>query len=609
MCGIVGYIGPRDAPSVVLRGLHRLEYRGYDSAGIAAVRDGRLEIRKCEGKLECLTALLGERPLAGAVAVGHTRWATHGKPDTPNAHPHADCAGRLAVVHNGIIENYAALKAGLVARGHAFRSETDSEVLAHLIEERYRGDLLDAVRRAFAPVEGAYAVAVVAADRPGEIAVARRASPLVVGLGEGETFIASDVTAILEYTNRVVYLEDGEAGRVTREGVELSTMEMRRVERPPAVVEWTLEQAERGGYEKFMLKEIHEQPEAFRNVLRGRILPDRSGVRLGMVHVDEETIRRLEKVFIISCGTAFYAGVGGRYLLEHHTDLAVEVDYSSEFRYRDPKLNSGTLVLTVSQSGETADTIASLRMAKGEGCKVISVVNVVGSTIDRESHGVIYTRAGPEIGVASTKAYTAQLGALVLFTVYAGRLRGQIDAGEARRLLAELEAIPEKIERALRAEDRIRAIAAKYAGARSAFFLGRGFNYPNALEGALKLKEISYLHAEGYPAGEMKHGPIALIDREFPVVCLCTAGEKYDKMFSNIKEVEARGGRIIAIVTEGDAALDSIAEDVIHVPATPEELSPIVNVIPLQLFAYHVARVRGCDIDKPRNLAKSVTVE
>ncbi|MCX6339237.1 MAG: glutamine--fructose-6-phosphate transaminase (isomerizing) [Candidatus Aureabacteria bacterium] len=609
MCGIVGYVGERDAQEVILKGLYRLEYRGYDSAGIAVIDGGRVRVCKKEGRLDGLAELLKRSPLGGHVGIGHTRWATHGGPDTPNSHPHADCTGRLALVHNGIIENYTGLRTMLRGEGHTFTSETDSEVLVHLVEKYYRGDLLDAVRRAVSEAEGAYAIAVIAEANRDEIVVARKASPLVVGIGDGEHFIASDVPAILEYTKRVIYLEDDEVARVTRGSVDIYDLGMKKITRAPLTIKWTLEQAEKGGFETFMLKEIYEQPTALRNVLLGRICPDRTGVTLEMVNIGEETIRSLHKVFIISCGTACYAGMGGRYFLEHHTDLAVEVDYSSEFRYRSPKLNRNTLVMTVSQSGETADTLASLRMAKEEGCTIISVVNVVGSSIDRESDGVIYTQAGPEIGVASTKAYTAQLAAMVLFTIYVGRLRGQISAEEARRLITELEALPGKVERALGTESQIKALAPKYAGARSAFYLGRGFNYPNALEGALKLKEISYLHAEGYPAGEMKHGPIALIDREFPVVCLCTRGDKYDKMISNMKEVEARGGRIIAIATEGDKDIKEIAEDVIYVPETLEELSPIINVVPLQLFAYHVARLRGCDIDKPRNLAKSVTVE
>jgi len=609
MCGIVGYVGERNAQEIILKGLYRLEYRGYDSAGIAIIDGGRVRVCKREGRLDGLAELLKRGPLEGHIGIGHTRWATHGGPDTPNSHPHTDCTGRLALVHNGIIENYTGLKTMLRGEGHTFTSETDSEVLVHLVEKYYRGDLLDAVRRAVVEAEGAYAIAVISEAHGDEIVVARRASPLVVGIGEGEHFIASDVPAILEYTKRVIYLEDNEVGRVTRGDLEIYDLNMKKISRAPRTIEWTLEQAEKGGYETFMLKEIYEQPTALKNVLLGRILPDKSGVTLEMVNIDEETIRALHKVFIISCGTACYAGMGGRYFLEHHTDLAVEVDYSSEFRYRSPKLSRNTLVMTVSQSGETADTLASLRMAREGGCTIISVVNVVGSSIDRESDGVIYTHAGPEIGVASTKAYTAQLAALVLFTIYVGRLRGQINAGEARHLITELEALPGKVERVLTTESQIKALAPKYAGAQSAFYLGRGFNYPNALEGALKLKEISYLHAEGYPAGEMKHGPIALIDREFPVVCLCTRGEKYDKMISNMKEVEARGGRIIAIATEGDTNLKEIAEDVIYVPETLEELSPIINVVPLQLFAYHVARLRGCDIDKPRNLAKSVTVE
>jgi len=609
MCGIVAYVGGRDAQEVILKGLFRLEYRGYDSAGVALIDGGKISVRKKEGKLSGLATMLAREPLKGHIGIGHTRWATHGEPDTPNSHPHTDCSGRIALVHNGIIENYLELRVALLEGGHRFSSQTDSEILAHLVEKYYAGDLLEAVRKAVSDAEGAYAIAVISDRNPDEIVVARRSSPLVIGMGEGEYFVASDVPALLEYTNRVIYLNDNEIARLTREGMSVYDLAMRRVEHTPSTIEWTLQQAEKGGYETFMLKEIYEQPDAFRNVLRGRILPGNNGVNLGMEKIAEETIRSLEKIFIVSCGTACYAGMGGRYLLEYHTDLSVEVDYSSEFRYRNPKLGRNTLVMTVTQSGETADTLASLRMAKEKGCPVVSIVNVVGSTIDRESDGVIHTYAGPEIGVASTKAYTAQLGALVLFTLYVGSVRCQMGEEEVRRVIAELCVLPEKIERALRVEAQAAAIARKYYRAKSAFYLGRGFNYPNALEGALKLKEISYLHAEGYPAGEMKHGPIALIDKDFLVVCLCTKGEKYDKMISSIREAEARGGRIVAIGTEGDRNLEDIAEDVIFVPETLEELSPIINVIPLQLFAYHIARLRGCDIDKPRNLAKSVTVE
>ncbi|MCX6356263.1 MAG: glutamine--fructose-6-phosphate transaminase (isomerizing) [Candidatus Aureabacteria bacterium] len=609
MCGIVGYIGHRDACEVIMKGLCRLEYRGYDSAGIAMIEPGGIAVRKREGKLSGLAELLEESPLRGHCGIGHTRWATHGEPDTPNSHPHTDCSGHIALVHNGIIENYLSLRMALIEEGHTFTSKTDSEVLVHLVEKYYQGNLLDAVKRAVASAEGAYAIAVISDRTPDEIVVARKASPLVIGVGEGEGFIASDVPAILEYTNRVLYLNDNELARVTRDGIAIYDLSLKPLAREPVTIEWTLEQAEKGGYETFMLKEIYEQPSSFQDVLRGRILPGRDGVTLAMKGIDDAFIRSLEKVSIISCGTACYAGMGGRYLLEHFTDLAVEVDYSSEFRYRCPKLDRNTLVMTVSQSGETADTIASLRMAREKGCKIVSVVNVVGSTIDRESDGVIHTHAGPEIGVASTKAYTAQLGALVLFALHVGRVRGQVTPADARAIIEELESLPGKIDRALATEGAVRSIAQKHFRVKSAFYLGRGFNYPNALEGALKLKEISYLHAEGYPAGEMKHGPNALIDRDFLVVCICTRSVRYDKMISNIKEVEARGGRIVAVGTEGDPNLKDIAGDVIYVPETMEELSPIVNVIPLQLFAYHIARLRGCDIDKPRNLAKSVTVE
>ena len=614
MCGIIGYVGEKEAVPIIMDGLRRLEYRGYDSAGIVVIDvSGSVRMLKREGKLDALERGLADHSLRGSLGLGHTRWATHGPPSEANAHPHFSSDGEIAVVHNGIIENFQQIRTELEAKGHRFASETDTEVIVRLVEEELKGgapDLEAALRSALKKLRGQYAVGLLRRQEPDKIVAARLDSPLIIGCGEGENFIASDVPAILNRTRRVMYLENEEIAVVTAEGCRITDSDGNEVDREVKEITWDIAAAEKGGYEKFMLKEIHEQPEAVNKTILGRVSALRDRVILGDLGVTPDEIRKLKKIFIISCGTAFYASSIGRYLLEHYSSVAVEVDFSSEFRYRNPKLSKNTLVMTVTQSGETADTIASLRMAKEKGCKVISVVNVVGSTIDRESDGVIYTHAGPEIGVASTKAYTAQLTALFLFTLWLGRLRGEIDDAVFGGLLDELERIPSKIERVLEdEEEHVRAIASKYYRTTNAFFLGRGFNYPNAMEGALKLKEISYLHAEGYAAGEMKHGPIALIDDKFPVVCICTRADKYEKMLSNIKEVQARKGRIIAIATEGDEIMKDIAEDMIYVPETAEPLSPIVNVVPLQLFAYYIALERGCDIDKPRNLAKSVTVE
>ncbi|MDP8249058.1 MAG: glutamine--fructose-6-phosphate transaminase (isomerizing) [Candidatus Tritonobacter lacicola] len=613
MCGIIGYVGDKEAVPILMDGLKRLEYRGYDSAGIVVIDAcGEVRMMKREGKLKVLEDGLAEHGLRGTLGLGHTRWATHGSPSEVNAHPHFSSDGEIAVVHNGIIENFLELRAELEGKGHTFASETDTEVIVRLVEEALKGgapDLEAAVRASLRKLKGQYAVGLLRRKEPDKIVAARLDSPLIVGLGDGENYIASDVPAILNRTRKVIYLENEEIAVVTADGCRVTDIEGNETVREVKEITWDIDAAEKGGYEKFMLKEIHEQPQAVSKTIMGRISTDGKEILMGDLNVTPEEIRGLRKIFIISCGTAFYASNIGRYLLEHYTNIAVEVDFSSEFRYRNPKLSKQTLVMTVTQSGETADTIASLRMAKEKGCKVISVVNVVGSTIDRESDGVIYTRAGPEIGVASTKAYTAQLAALFLFTLWVGRMRGEIDDGRFRELVDELQRIPAKVERVLEKERHIRSVAEKYYRATNAFFLGRGFNFPNAMEGALKLKEISYMHAEGYAAGEMKHGPIALIDEHFPVVCICTGANKYDKMLSNIKEVQARKGRIIAIATEGDDRVKDIADDVIYVPETVEPLSPLINVVPLQLFAYYIALERGCDIDKPRNLAKSVTVE
>jgi len=612
MCGIVGYVGQGKATPVILDGLARLEYRGYDSAGIAVIEGGALKVRRRVGRLAQLVDSLKAEPIEGAVGIGHTRWATHGAPSEKNSHPHCDCQGDIAVVHNGIIENYQDLKHDLEAKGHDFKSETDTEIVAHLLEEEFKQgapNLVEATRRALRKAKGAYALGLLRRQEPGVMVAARLGSPLIVGLGQGENYIASDVPAILSKTRSIVYLNDGEVIEMTATTWKVTDLQGAPREHKPSKIEWSVDAAEKGGYEKFMLKEIHEQPRVIRETLMGRISADKKNIQLKDMNLSVDDLKRVKKVFIVSCGTAFYAGYVGKYLLEHFTELPVEVDLASEFRYRSPKLDRDTVVFTVTQSGETADTLASIRGAKARGCKVISICNVVGSSIARESHGVIYTNAGPEIGVASTKAYTAQLTAFYLFTIYYGKLTGTITEDQAADLIRQLEEIPAKVEAILKDQDHLKAIAKKYSYAVSALYLGRKFNYPTALEGALKNKEISYMHAEGYAAGEMKHGPIALIHKEMPIVCVSVKGETYEKMISNIREVGARSGRIITVATEGDREIAKISEDVLYVPETSEEFSPILAVVPLQLLAYYIARERGCDIDKPRNLAKSVTVE
>lgn len=608
MCGIVGYIGEKDAVPVLIGGLRRLEYRGYDSAGVAVVTNGRVSVRKRVGKLRVLAEDLEKSPLPGKVGVGHTRWATHGAPSEVNSHPHSDNSGTIHLVHNGIIENYQALKERMIAEGHTFRSQTDTEVVAHLVGKYYRGDLAQAVRDALKEVEGAYAIGVVCDQEPDVLVAARCGSPLIVGLGEGENFIASDVPAILNHTRRIIYLDDHEVIRITKDGVTVTDLDGNVVEKPVHTIEWDASAAEKGGYPHFMLKEIHEQPQVIRDTLRGRFAADGS-ITLDDMRISDDELRAIEKIVIISCGTAWHAGLVGKYLLESFVGIPCEVDLSSEFRYRNPLVDESTLVMTVTQSGETADTLAGLREAKRRGSKVVSICNVVGSSIARESNGVIYQHAGPEIGVASTKAYTSQVTCFVLFTMYLGRLRGALSDERISEMVSELKELPGKIEKVLADQSAILECTEKYHTAQSSLYLGRSYNFPSALEGALKLKEISYIHAEGYAAGEMKHGPIALVDPSLPVVCVCVKSAVYDKMISNIQEIRARSGKVIAVATEGDTAILEHADDVLYVPETPEYLSPIVVAVPLQLLAYHIAVRRGCDVDQPRNLAKSVTVE
>ena len=614
MCGIVGYVGPKNATPLLMEGLKRLEYRGYDSAGVAIrQKDGLLAVCKRVGRLANLEEALEVLPLAGGLGIGHTRWATHGEPSEINSHPHLDCTGTIAVVHNGIIENYLSLRAELEAKGHVFKSQTDTEVIPHLIEEILKRGTssAEAIREALKRAQGAYALGIVFRDEPGVLYAARCGSPLIVGVGEGEQFIASDVPAILNRVKKVVYLNDGEMAELRPDGVKLTRLDGTPVKAEIKTVTLKAEAAERAGFETFMLKEIHEQPRVLRTLLDAHVGKD-GAVDLGEASaLLEAEAAGLQRVLILSCGTAHYAGMYGRLLIERWTGIPCETDLGSEFRYRNPRLPERTLVVAVSQSGETADTMASVRLAREMGCKVISICNVSGSTLLRESDAALLTQAGPEIGVASTKAFTAQLMAFALLAIRLGRLRGTLDARQEQELTAELARIPDGIHRVLDRQAEIRAISQKYYECFNALYLGRRFNYPIALEGALKNKEISYQHAEGYAAGEMKHGPIALINEFLPVICICTptADEVHDKMISNLKEVEARKGRIIAIVAEEDEALRGLAQDIIPVPATLEELSPMINVIALQLFAYHNAKARGADIDKPRNLAKSVTVE
>ncbi len=618
MCGIVGYIGTRQAQPLILEGLRRLEYRGYDSAGIASIDDGTLDVRKEAGKIAALERSLEERPLMGSQGIGHTRWATHGAPTKINAHPHTDDTGRVALVHNGIIENHDVLRIKLEELGHEFRSETDTEVLCHLIEEIFDGNLEDAVAAALSRVEGAYGIAVIHLDDPDKIVVARMGSPLLIGIGENghrEMFAASDVAAIVEHTRQVVYLNDGEMAVLTQDGYSLLDISEsgngeapRRVIRDASRVDWDLGTIERGGYEHFMLKEIFEQPDTVRDAMRGRLLEEEGTAKLGGLLQLEDVLDNVERIVITACGTSWHAALVGEYMIEEFARIPVEVEYASEFRYRSPIVKDGTLVIAISQSGETADTLAAMREAKSRGAPIMGIVNVVGSSIARETDGGVYIHSGPEIGVASTKAFTGQLTVLALFTLYLARRRG-MSLHEGREIVDALRQLPELVQRSLDESAAIECIARAYADKSNFLYLGRGFNFPVALEGALKLKEISYIHAEGYPAAEMKHGPIALIDDNMPVVFIAPSDSVYHKVVSNIEEVKARGGKVIAIVTDGNDDLASRVDHVVRVPATIGMLQPILTVIPLQLLAYHIAVLRGCDVDQPRNLAKSVTVE
>jgi len=608
MCGIVGYVGPKEAVSFLVEGLARLEYRGYDSAGVAVLNGGGVETRKLAGRIAGLRELLTRTPVHGRCGIGHTRWATHGAPTERNAHPHIDCTRTVALVHNGIIENADVLRKRLEQDGHRFVTETDTETLVHLIEESAGATLEERVIAALDHVEGTYGIAVVAEADPGKIVVARRGSPVLLGVGDGEYLVASDASAVLGHTRSVVYLNDGDVAVVTAEGYRVLDRDAREQERAVDDIEWDLDAIALGGYPHFMLKEICEQPETVRSTLRGRLLLAEGTARLNGLNLTAEQCGAIRRIVIVACGTSWHAGLVGRQVLEELAGIPVSVEYASEYRYRRQLRLPGTVTIAISQSGETADTLEALRAAKVMGSTVLGLVNVVGSTIAREADGGIYLHAGPEIGVASTKAFTSQVVALLLLGLYLGRQRG-LDAEEGRRLVSQLVRLPELVERALAVEPQVRALAERYADARNALYLGRGANFPVALEGALKLKEISYIHAEGYPAAEMKHGPIALIDENMPVVCLAPKDPVYAKVVSNMQEVKARGGRIIAITSEGNGDLSNLADHQVAVPASPPLIAPVLTVIPLQLLAYHIAVLRGCDVDRPRNLAKSVTVE
>jgi len=609
MCGIVGYVGPDEALPIILEGLHRLEYRGYDSAGVA-VLDGDLTVVKKAGKLEALEKeLADEGAPSGRVGIGHTRWATHGPPTDLNAHPHLDCRGRIAVIHNGIIENFHELRERLELNGHTLISQTDTEVVAHLVEDAVRAgaDLPDAVRAAVAELEGAYAIVVLSADQPDVIVGVRVSSPMVVGLGEGESLLASDAPALLPRTRRIVPLLDGQVAELRTDGVRLTDLRGVEAEVRALDVEWDLRRAEKGGFDDFMLKEIHEQPQAIRDTIRGRT---RGGVhRLDELRMSEEAIRAVDKVFVVACGTAFHAGLVAKYAIEHWTRLPVEIEIASEFRYRDPVLDRNTLTLAVSQSGETIDTLEALRHAKEQGSWGVAITNTVGSSVAREADAAMYTHAGPEIGVAATKTFATQMVALDLLALYLAQVRRTMFPEEIGGIVDRMLDLPAQVRRSLELDGAITELAERYHTARDFLFIGRHTGYPAALEGALKLKEISYIHAEGYPAGELKHGPIALVEPGMPVVAVATECHVYPKVLSNIQEVKARGADVIAVVTEGNAEIRRYADHVIEVPRTPELLSPVVVSVPLQLLAYRIAKLRGCDVDQPRNLAKSVTVE
>jgi glutamine---fructose-6-phosphate transaminase (isomerizing) len=610
MCGIVGYIGSKQAYPILLEGLKRLEYRGYDSSGVALRQNhnGHLTVVKTKGRIMALETRLEGVDTSGTLGIAHTRWATHGAPNDVNAHPHTDMSGKLAVVHNGIIENWSALRQLLEHEGVTFKSETDTEVLAHLFARYYKGNLEAAVQQGLREVRGAYGIAVIHADEPDVLVAARNGSPLIIGVGEQEYIVASDASAIIEHTTNVIYLEDRELATIHRNGIRTSTVDAVPTHKEVQQVEWSLEQIEKKNYEHFMLKEIMEQPESLADTVRGRLDLEAGEVVLGGVRDVAKQLTHARRVVLVGCGTAWHAALVGEYLFEDLARIPTEVDYASEFRYRNPIIDEGTIVVAISQSGETADTLAAVREAKLKGALALGIVNVVGSTIARETDAGVYLHCGPEIGVASTKAFTSQLEVLVMMAMYLGR-RKHLAPFQAREIIKHLQAIPGQVRHGLKLNDQIKTVAAEYKDAPNWLYLGRGYNYPAALEGALKLKEISYVHAEGLPAAEMKHGPIALITEGMPVVFLANKGLQYEKVLSNMEEVRSRGGHILAVATEGDKDIQRLAKHVLYVPDVPEPFQPILNSVPLQMLAYHVAVMRGCAVDKPRNLAKSVTVE
>ncbi|HKG95531.1 MAG TPA: glutamine--fructose-6-phosphate transaminase (isomerizing) [Gemmatimonadaceae bacterium] len=608
MCGIVGYVGPKNATPLLIDGLKRLEYRGYDSAGVAIMNGHGVETRRAAGKIAKLEAGIAGDPVHGSVGIAHTRWATHGAPNETNAHPHLDCKGKIAVVHNGIIENATALRQALEEAGHKFRSETDTEVLSHLVEEMFAGSLEDAVIEALKKVDGTYGIAVVSSDDPDKIVAARKGSPLLVGVGEGEYYIASDVSAILKHTREVVYLDDGDVAVLTREGYRLCDLNADVVHKPTTSIDWDLAQIERGGYPHFMLKEIFDQPTSIENTMRGRLILENGDSKLGGLNMSAEQLLNIDQIIITACGTSWHSALIGEMLIEEYARIPVEVEYASEFRYRNPIVTPRTLCIVISQSGETADTLAAMREAKRRGAQTLGIVNVVGSTIAREDDGGIYIHAGPEIGVASTKAFTSQVIALALLTLKLARKR-DLSVVKGREFAQALAELPGKIQQILDRHEEVEQLAEEFKRASNFLYLGRGYNFPVALEGALKLKEISYIHAEGYPAAEMKHGPIALIDEMMPVVFIAPHDAVFDKVVSNVQEVKARKGRVIAITTREEPSLKGRVDYEFRIPETIDALTPILASIPLQLLAYYIAVKRGCNVDQPRNLAKSVTVE
>ncbi|MBU0628812.1 MAG: glutamine--fructose-6-phosphate transaminase (isomerizing) [Nanoarchaeota archaeon] len=608
MCGIVGYIGNRKAAPILIKGLKKLEYRGYDSAGICTLNDKEVIIKKDIGKIEEIDKKISLTNLEGNIGISHCRWATHGAVTKENAHPHTDCSGKILIVHNGIIENYSELKSELEKKGHKFKSETDTEIIAHLVEENYKGNLKEAVLKALKRLEGSYALGIIHSEHD-ELIAARNESPLIIGMGDGENFISSDVPAILGDTKKVVYLDNKEIAVLTKDNVELFDLDGKKKDKKVEEIEWNAEQAQKGGFEHFMLKEIFEQPQVISETINGR-LEDSDVLINDEIKLSEKEIKEIKRIIIVACGTSWHAGLVGEFMIEELAKIPVEVEYASEFRYRDPIVDKNTVVIAISQSGETADTLAALREAKKKGAKIISIVNVKGSSIDRESDSTIYTRAGPEIGVASTKAFTSQLVVLYLITVYFGKVKGVLPAEQVRNRVRDLRKLPLQMQSVLEENDYIKLHAKQFYKKTNALYLGRGINYPIALEGALKLKEVSYIHAEGYPAAEMKHGPIALIDKEMPVVVIATKDNiTYKKVLSNIQEVKSRGGVVIAIESKGDEEVKKIVDHNLYVPENSYILTPLLAVIPLQLFAYYVAVMRGCDVDRPRNLAKAVCVE